>query len=65
MSMLVLSRRLHEKIVLPGIGAIIEVVAIKPGVVRLGIEAPRDVTVLREEVTSQRLEPEILQFPQR
>ncbi len=48
--MLVLSRKLHERIVLPTIGAAIEVVAIKPGVVRLGVEAPPDVTILREEV---------------
>lgn len=48
--MLVLSRKLHERIVLPGIRAAIEVVAIKPGVVRLGVEAPPDVTILREEV---------------
>jgi carbon storage regulator CsrA len=60
MSMLVLSRRLHEKIVLPGIGAIIEVVAIKPGVVRLGIEAPSEVTVLREELQQRQEEKELL-----
>jgi carbon storage regulator len=60
MSMLVLSRRLHEKIVLPGIGTIIEVVAIKPGVVRLGIEAPSEVTVLREELQQRQEEKELL-----
>jgi carbon storage regulator CsrA len=48
--MLVLSRRLHEKIVFPGIPATVEVVAFKPGVVRLGIEAPPEVTVLRGEL---------------
>jgi carbon storage regulator CsrA len=48
--MLVLSRRLHEKIVLPSIQATIEVVAIKGGAVRLGIQAPPEVTVLREEI---------------
>jgi carbon storage regulator CsrA len=48
--MLVLSRRLNERIVLPGLGITIEVVAVKPGVVRLGIEAPPDVPVFREEV---------------
>ena len=36
--MLVLSRRLQEKIVFPGIKATVKVVAIKSGVVRLGIE---------------------------
>jgi two-component system, OmpR family, response regulator len=48
--MLVLSRRLQEKIVLPTIQATIQVVAIKPGLVRLGIDAPPDVTILREEI---------------
>ena len=48
--MLVLSRRLNEKILLPSIQASVRVVAIKPGSVRLGIEAPADLPVLREEV---------------
>ena len=48
--MLVLSRRLQEKIVLPGLGVTIEVVAVQPGVVRLGIDAPPDVTILRSEL---------------
>lgn len=48
--MLVLSRRLHEKIVLPSIQATIEIVGIKPGTVRLGIQAPKNVSVLREEI---------------
>jgi carbon storage regulator CsrA len=50
---LVLSRRPHEKIVLPGLGITIQVVAVKPGVVRLGIEAPADVQILREELLQQ------------
>jgi carbon storage regulator CsrA len=48
--MLVLSRRQHEKVLLPTIQTAIQVLAIKPGVVRLGIEAPTDVLILREEV---------------
>jgi carbon storage regulator CsrA len=48
--MLVLSRRLNEKLVFPSIPATIQVVTIKPGAVRLGIDAPPEVTVLREEV---------------
>lgn len=54
--MLVLSRRLNEKILLPGIGAAVQVVAIRPGVVRLGVEAPPDVAVLREEVARRHAE---------
>jgi len=48
--MLVLSRRLYEKIVFPEIQATIQVVTIKPGVVRLAIDAPRGVSVFREEI---------------
>src|SRR4051812_29185682 len=48
--MLVLSRRLNEKILLPAIDTAVQVVAIKNGVVRLGIEAPPEVAVLREEL---------------
>jgi carbon storage regulator CsrA len=50
--MLVLSRRLQEKILFPAIDATVQVVAIKPGVVRLGVEAPSEVVVLREEVVA-------------
>ena len=48
--MLVLSRRLNEKIVIPAVNAAIAVVSIRPGVVRLGIEAPPEVAILREEL---------------
>jgi carbon storage regulator CsrA len=51
--MLVLSRRPHEKILFPGFDTAVEVVAIKPGVVRLGIQAPPGVTVLREELAAK------------
>src|SRR2546426_438488 len=55
--MLVLSRRVDEKIVIPCIRAAIKVVAVKPGAVRLGIEAPRQVAVLRDEVYDSSLQP--------
>jgi carbon storage regulator CsrA len=48
--MLVLSRRANEKIVFPSIGATIQVVAVKPGVVRLGIDAPGHLPIFRAEV---------------
>jgi carbon storage regulator CsrA len=48
--MLVLSRRLSQKVVLPGLNVTVQVVSIKPGVVRLGIEAPPAVKVLRGEL---------------
>jgi carbon storage regulator CsrA len=47
---LVLTRRLNERIVLPGLGVAVCVVAIKGNTVRLGIEAPPDVRVMREEL---------------
>src|SRR5262249_16454974 len=49
-AMLVLSRRIDEKIVFPTFDTILHIVAIKNGAVRLGIEAPDDVPVYREEI---------------
>jgi len=51
--MLVLARRLNERIVLPGLGITVQVVGIKGNVVRLGIVAPPGVTVLREELVDK------------
>jgi carbon storage regulator CsrA len=48
--MLVLSRKINERIVFPGIDASVQVLAVKPGIVRLGIQAPREVSILREEI---------------
>jgi carbon storage regulator CsrA len=48
--MLVLARRLNERLVFPCIQAAIQVVGLQGGIVRLGIEAPPDVKVYREEV---------------
>jgi carbon storage regulator CsrA len=65
--MLVLSRRLNEKVVLPGLGVTVQVVSVKPGVVRLGIEAPPEVRVLRQELL-QRPTPDVAvlrQLPER
>ena len=47
--MLVLSRKLNEKIVIDG-GIVVTVVKIDRNQVRLGIEAPGDVRVFREEI---------------
>ena len=48
--MLVLTRRLNESIVLPGLGVTVRVPAVQGGCVRLGIEAPREIVVLRDEL---------------
>ena len=47
--MLVLSRKLNEKIVIDG-GIVLTVVKIDRNQVRLGIEAPGHIRVLREEI---------------
>ena len=48
--MLVLSRRLSEKIVFPDFDTVVQIVAIKGNAVRVGIEAPPGVSVVREEL---------------
>jgi carbon storage regulator len=47
--MLVLSRKLNEKIVIDG-GIVVTVVKIDRNQIRLGIEAPGNVRVFREEI---------------
>jgi carbon storage regulator CsrA len=51
--MLVLSRRLKEKVVLPGLGITVRVLAVRGGTVSLGIEAPPDIAVLRDELVGK------------
>ena len=51
--MLVLARRLNEKVVLPGLGITVQVRGIRRREVRLGIEAPTGVTILREELVGK------------
>jgi carbon storage regulator CsrA len=54
--MLVLSRKLKEKIVLPTMKVAIQVVGIKGSTVRLGVHAPREIPVLREEIPDRAAE---------
>jgi carbon storage regulator CsrA len=56
--MLVLSRRPNEKILLPAANVTVEVVSIKHGAVRLGIDAPRDMAVWREELWNKAGQPQ-------
>ncbi len=51
--MLVLSRKLGERIVVPQCGLAVTILAVKGKAVRLGISAPEDLTVYREEVWEQ------------
>jgi carbon storage regulator CsrA len=48
--MLVLSRKLNQKVLFPGVRASVQIVSVKGNVVRLGIEAPQGLTILREEL---------------
>ena len=50
-SMLVLSRKPGEKILI-GDKISITVVRIAPGIVRIGVDAPDDLPILREELTT-------------
>jgi carbon storage regulator CsrA len=51
--MLVLSRKPNEKILLPALDITVQVVSINKSSVRLGIEAPPQVAVIREELQSR------------
>ncbi len=51
--MLILSRRPGQKVVFPGLGITIEVLRSSGSVARLGIEAPEDVAVLRDEILAK------------
>ena len=51
--MLVLSRKLGERIVVPQCGLAVTVIAIKGKVLRLGISAPERLAVYRKEVWQQ------------
>ena len=47
--MLVLTRKVGERVLIAE-GIVVQIVAAKNGRVRLGVEAPREVTVRREEL---------------
>ncbi len=51
--MLVLSRKLGERILVPHCAVEITIIAIEGNAVRLGISAPEDIAVYREEVWQQ------------
>lgn len=48
--MLVLSRRPQQKVLFPNLGVSVEIVSVQGQVVRIGVNAPRDVAVWREEI---------------
>jgi len=48
--MLVLTRRESEKIVFPDLGVTVEIVSLKGNRARIGVQAPQDVRILRQEI---------------
>lgn len=50
--MLVLARKLDESIVI-GENIIVKVVSLENGVVKLGIEAPQDIAIIRSELIEE------------
>lgn len=54
--MLVLTRRSNEKVLFPNINTVVQIVSVRGGTVRLGIEAPPEVTILRDELQDRAVE---------
>jgi carbon storage regulator CsrA len=52
--MLVLTRRENEKILLPDVGVTVELMSVSGNRARLGITAPDDIRILREEVAADK-----------
>ena len=55
--MLILTRRSNERIFI-GDDIVLSILAIEGNRVKLGIDAPKDVAILREEIRSVPVEPE-------
>jgi carbon storage regulator len=55
--MLVLSRKIGERILVPDLDLAITVVAVEGNRVRLGVSAPADVPVYREEIWNRICRP--------
>jgi carbon storage regulator CsrA len=55
--MLVLTRRPNEAVLFPSLGISVQVVSARPGAVRLGIDAPKNIPVLREELFAEGTSP--------
>ena len=50
--MLVLSRKENEKVLFPNLGIAMQILRVGGGKVRLGIEAPDSISVVRHEIAS-------------
>lgn len=55
--MLVLSRKVGEEIVMPEQGVVVTVVSVRGNRVRIGVTAPRGVSIYRKEIDPREEEP--------
>jgi carbon storage regulator CsrA len=55
--MLILARKIGERIVLPGLGITVEVLSFNRGVVRLGWTAPEEINIVRSELLPDKQNP--------
>lgn len=64
--MLVLSRKKEERIVIEINGQLIvlQVVGLNPGTARLGIDAPQNAQIYREEIMPDELRPQLARIKQ-
>ncbi len=60
--MLILTRRSNERIFI-GENVVLSVLAIEGNRVKLGIDAPKDVSILREEIRDTTIELEVTEQP--
>jgi len=51
--MLVLSRKENQRIVFPNLGVAVEILRISGNAVRIGVDAPPEIRILREEITQR------------
>ncbi len=51
--MLVLSRRVDQKVTFPGLGITVQILGVKGSNVKIGIDAPLEIRVIREELADQ------------
>ena len=59
--MLVLTRNVGETIEMPELGIVVTILSVRGGVVKLGVEAPKDMKVLRGELVGT--EPRLKTVP--
>lgn len=62
MTLLILTRRSNERIFI-GDDIVLSVLAIEGNRVKLGIDAPKDVSILREEIRESTIELELTEQP--